>query len=149
MTEVRITGAEEFARLSVRLKAADKEINREFSSALTRATKPVKADAKKSALAILPKSGGLAARVASSRLSVRRSTGGKSIGIRITAGSGKQQLDRIDKGVVKHPVFGNRKAWVSQSVAPGWFTRPMLNSATHVRREMSKAMDDVARKLDG
>lgn len=148
MTSVRITGAEEFGRLSARLKDADKSIQREFSASLTRATKPMKAGAKKSALATLPSSGGLAARVASSRLSVRRSTRGKSIGVKIVAGSASSQLEQIDKGRVKHKTFG-RLPWVSQSVASGWFTRPMLNSASDVRRELVKAMEDVARKLDG
>jgi hypothetical protein len=149
VTELRITGAEEFGRLSTRLNAADKTIQREFSTALNRATKPIKAKAKASALSTLPSSGGLAARVAGARLSVRRTTRGKNIGIRIVAGSAKQQLAGIDKGSVKHPTFGNRSAWVTQRVNAGWFTRPMLNSASDVRRELLKAMDDVADKLDG
>jgi hypothetical protein len=145
--EVRVKGAEELVRLSRQLRAAgDQELRRDFYRGLNRASKPLKEAAKQNAGRVLPRRGGLAALVAKSRLSTSVRGGGANPGVRIT-GKGRMDLDRMDRGQVRHPVFGNRRVWVVQSVTPRWFTEPMEAGAEDVRTELLSVFDDVARRL--
>lgn len=148
MADLEVRGADQLVRLSERLKSADKTIQREFTSALNRTTKPLKSAAKESARQKLPQRGGLAEKVANSRFSTRRSTRGRTVGIRLTA-AGLRGLKSIDDGTVRHPTFGNRSEWVAQSVTPGWFTEPMEKSAPLVRQQIVAAMNDTAKKIEG
>src|SRR4051812_10286733 len=111
MANLEITGADKFARVARELKkVGDKELAKELYKALNSATKPMRANAKKSAAANLPKAGGLNKRVSRSRLSTRRKTG-KNPGVKIVA-TGMSQLSMMDQGRVRHPVYGNRGRWV-------------------------------------
>jgi hypothetical protein len=148
VADLRITGAEKFARVARELKAAgDKEMRRELAQGLGRATKPLKAAAKESARTTLPKRGGLAARVASSSFRTRTKTG-SSPSIQITARESKSaDLAGLDAGVNRHPVWGNRARWATQRVTPGWFTRPMVEGGGDVRTSILAAVDAVLAKL--
>ncbi len=149
VADVRIAGAEKFAALARDLKAAGaKDLRRELYRGLNRATKPLKAAAKESAQSTLPQRGGLAARVARARFSTR-SRAGANPSVRIVAKDAagrKVDLSRLDRGQVRHPVFG-RPPYVSQRVDPGWFSRPMEDGVDVVRAEMIAAIDVVTAKL--
>jgi hypothetical protein len=78
--------------------------------------------------------------------------GGKNPSVRLTgkrkSKTGKQSdLAAIDKGRVRHPVFGNRKVWVVQQVRPGFFSRPTDAAAERVRHEVFAVIDDIDRRL--
>lgn len=149
MVNLRVEGADKLSKLAKDLKrVGDKELSKELYSALNRATKPIRAEAKKSGEAKLPKTGGLNKRVAKARLSTRRRAG-KNPGVRIVA-KGMDQLDLMDKGQVRHPVYGNRARWTLQPIpdAKGWFTEPMEDGAETVREEILAAIDEVAKKLE-
>lgn len=47
----------------------------------------------------------------------------------------------LDKGEDRHPVWGNRKVWVSQSVASGWWEKA-------VRPEADAMFDQVQKDID-
>ncbi len=148
MADISVTGAEKFASVAKALRqAGDKELQKELYSALNRATKPMRAEAKKSAEQNLPRTGGLNKRVARARMSTRRRAG-KNPGVKIVA-TGMSQLGLMDKGRVRHPVWGNRSRWVNQPIpqARDWFTRPMEGGAKDVRREIVKTLDTIAKKL--
>jgi hypothetical protein len=123
----------------------DKELTRELSRGLARATERLKADAKANAGRRLPQRGGLAARVAGAKLSTRRKSG-RNPGVSIQA-RGMDQLGMMDSGQVKHPVFGNRGAWVVQSIRPGWFSEPMEEGRDEVAAAIGEVLDDVATRL--
>lgn len=149
MADLQVTGYEKFDAVARALKqAGDKELRKELSAGLNRATKTIRADAKQSAEDKLPRRGGLNKRVARARLSTKRS-GGRDPGVRIVA-KGLEQLGLIDeRGLVRHPVYGNRGRWVTQDVkeAQGWFTDPMNAGADEARRALVKSLDEIARKL--
>lgn len=148
MAELRIEGAEKLARVSKALRhAGDKELAKEFRAGLTRAVKPMKAAAKKSALSTLPARGGLAKRVSKTTMPTKRRGGARNPGLRVTAKpNAVADPMRMDRGRIKHPVWG-RGPWVLQNVKPGWFTKPMEDSAEEVREELVKALDTVAAKI--
>lgn len=146
--DVTVQGADDLARLSRRLKeAGDKDLNRELRKGIQRATKPLKEAAKRSARERLPKRGGLNEWVAKSKFSVRTSSSQRSARVRLVASRGKTDERAINRGRLRHPVFGNRKVWVTQDVTPGWFTKPMVEGLAPVQREVLKVMDDITKKV--
>lgn len=93
----------------------------------------------------------LAKRVEQAKFTVK-TRGGRNPGIRITAtGKGKKKIDlnALDRGVVRHPLFGNRRHWYAQRVTPLWFTRPMEANSGNVLRELEQAVADIERDISG
>lgn len=143
-----IHGAEQLAALSRQLKAAgEKDLQRELSKAIAKAMKPLRAELPRSALAKLPRRGGLAAQVAASKLRNTRRNTGRAVGLRLTA-TNPDNIRRIDRrGEVRHPTFGHGP-WVTQKVTPGWFTQPTDALAPQARADVEAAMNTIAAKLD-
>lgn len=150
---VIVTGAEELEVLGRQLKElGDKELRRDLFRGFSRATKPLKEDVRRSALRSLPSRGGLNQWVADAKLATRTRVSGKTVGVRIAGSRSNKQLRKsdlnaINRGRLRHPVFGNRKVWVTQMVKPGWFTDPLVAGADEVRQELVQVMDDVAERL--
>lgn len=93
----------------------------------------------------------LADRVSSARFTVR-TLKGRNPGVRVTAtaaGRKKVDLNTLDKGLVRAPLFGNRRHWYAHRVRPGWFSRPAEAQGTNVLRELetevSKVVQDITR----
>jgi len=145
---VTTRGADKLRRVAVAIKASgDKELRRELLRGMQRGGRPLKDAARRGALERLPRRGGLAERVASSKFGVRTSTTGKGASVRVVGRSG-YDLQGMDDGLIRHPVRGNRKVWVSQPVKPGWFSDAEEAAAPAVRDELVKSIDVVARKLE-
>lgn len=53
----------------------------------------------------------------------------------------------MNKGTWRHPVFGNRKAWASQSVEPGWFDKPIEEHRERIFRQVESAIDTALRNI--
>lgn len=147
--------ADQLAAIGKALKEmGDKGLNREFSKAVAKATKPLKAELKQSALATLPKRGGLAAKVAGAKYSTRRANSARAVGIRITVTGQHLALARMDKGQVRHPVFADGHkgrdewTWVNQPVTPGWHSKVIEKTGAEVGRQIQEAMDMIARKIE-
>lgn len=142
-------GAEKLGRLGRAIKdAGDKDMRRELLRAAQRCGKPMKTAAREGALKRLPKRGGLAERVATSKFGVRTRTVGKGAGVRIVGQSG-YDLQGIDEGEIRHPVYGTwRKGVKGQPVKPGWFSDAEEAAAPKFRDEFERAMDAVAAKLE-
>lgn len=149
--EIEVRGAEQLRAVALRLKAAGesgKGLRKELLKGIQAATKGTKEDVKSSWSDRMPHRGGLSSRPL--RVATRTRTGGRSVGVRIVTTSGDgYSIARIDKGTLRHPVFGNRKAWASQSVTPGVVTQPLERSAPEVRQEIFHVIDTVARRVEG
>src|SRR6266702_3963762 len=147
---VQTRGADKLARVSAALRAAgDKDLQRELRRAMSRTTKPLRKAARDGALQILPHRGGLDEHVASTaRIATRVTANSSGARLRIT-GTSRDNLRRMDEeGIVRHPLFGNRKRWFDERIRPGWFTNPLILAAQgNVPKEIDAALDDVARKL--
>lgn len=99
----------------------------------------------------------LAQRVSEAKFSAR-AIRGKNVGIRVTAtaaGRKKVDLEALDRGNVRHPLFGLRTSksgkdvWFDQPVKPGWFTKPMEDNSGNVERELKKAVADIEKNISG
>ena len=147
--DVDVRGLEQLESLARALKgAAGKPLRAQLRKHMTAAAKPTVKAARASALAKLPKRGGLAARVAGNPVGIVTKLGGRDVSIRFRAqGKRVRDLEGIDQGTVRHPVYGNRSVWVSQSVTPGWFTEPVQRAAPELRAAAGEAMEDVAQQI--
>lgn len=145
--DLRVTGAESLAHLARDLKAVgEKDLRRELFRGIQRAAKPLKAAARQAALDELPAAGGLAERVAGSKFSVR-TRAGRDPSVRVV-GAGDLDLRSLNRGRLRHPVYGHRSRWVDQAVPPGWFDNAMERTADGaVRDEVLHAIEVVRAKL--
>ena len=116
--------------------AGDKAAVSALRKGLNSALKPIQVEVNKQADKVLPAGGGLAKRVTTARWTTKVRGGrrpavkgemsqrkkGKS---RVTRRSVKGRLDlrSLNAGRLRHPVYGNRRAWVSQRVSKGWFDK--------------------------
>lgn len=146
MPESGIYGAAQLAELARTLReAGEKDLARELTAGVAKALEAAPGAVRESALAILPRAGGLNERVAASKVTTRRSKSS----VRVVASS-DYDLKAIDRGRVKHPVFrkkGRKDVWVIQIVPAGWFTRPLRALAPAVAAAIEKAARDVAGRI--
>jgi hypothetical protein len=152
---IRVEGIEGLASLARDLKAAgEKGLTKELRAGLQRSTRPLKEAARAGALEYLPASGGLADEVAASKLTSRASLLGRNPSLKIVAAGRpnaegrKHDLDAMDRGRLRHPLYGRRHArWYTQLVRPGWFSESLQKRAPAVRQEIEKAVGQIVDKL--
>ncbi len=81
-------------------------------------------------------------------VAVRTGSGDPGVSIRArTRRAQRRRLQRLDQGVLAHPLFGNRRHWYDQPVREGWFTQPAEDSAPRVRADIETALDRVKDKI--
>jgi hypothetical protein len=144
--------ANDFLKASKALKAAGETgLRRELHKNVKQAVRPLIPQARAAARSQLPKRGGLAKRVAGSPMRTKISTGRNRYGVRIevVAGGGRGAR-RSNRGVIRHPVYGNRDRWVSQRVPDGWFDDTMRAATPAIRKNVEKAIEktlnDIAKR---
>lgn len=143
--DLRIEGADQLRDLSKLLKeTGDKALRKELMRGIQRGGKKMKPHVRVAALRELPKKGGLNEFVADAKVSVRTRSG-KNAGVRLVGAKKGHDLAAIDRGRLRHPVFG--RGWVNQSIEPGWWSKTLPDHADEVRAEIVTALDDVARRL--
>lgn len=153
--DVEVRGLDDLANLARALKAAGDEgkgLRKELYSGLNRATKPIRTDMNAAVPPTFPEGGGLAALMAKRARfsnSIRTSPGG--VGVRLAArGKGRRTLQTaIQDGTIRHPVFGNRKVWVTQSagVEGGRPEEAFDKGEPIAKREVLRAISDVRNKI--
>jgi hypothetical protein len=117
---------EEFAR-ELRAFSDKKTIVNEVRKDLRKPLPQLRKAVRRNAIAKLPSSGGLGQWVAQARFTVRFRDSGRTAGISIKVSrkstKDRAELDKLDRlGQVRHPLYGHRGHWYSQSVPPGFFT---------------------------
>jgi len=146
--DVRVTGAEQLERVYKAVReAGDNEIRKDMLRGLRNTTKPLIAAVRIAARDDLPSAGGLAADVAAGKYAARTRTSGQSAGVRITGVWAGHDVEALDRGVLRKPVFGNRSVWVLQSVTPGFFSRTLADKAPTVQADLLAVMEDVVQRI--
>lgn len=148
MSDVEISGAEDFLRLSKALKhAGRKELRKELNREIKVAAKPIIKKTRARARADLPSGGGLNKIVAKEPQRIQVRTGAKTAGVRIVVGKKRGGARAANKGFIRHPVFGNREVWVTQRVPSDWFDGPARESESELRRSVEKAMQEIVNRI--
>jgi len=115
--------AEELRLLSTRLRATGQSgLKKNMSKAIRTATLPARQAVKQELRDVMPKAGGLNTYLASASVVSAVLTGPKTAGVVIRGRKRGHDLAAINRtGTVRHPVFGNRKAWATTQVPSGWW----------------------------
>jgi hypothetical protein len=93
----------------------------------------------------LPSRGGLAAAVAATRITSETRVSGTSITTTIR-GHSDIDLDRLDRGQLAHPLYGNRGYWFTQSVEPGWWTEEIRRRGERIVADIEKTVATAVEK---
>jgi hypothetical protein len=139
-----VGGVDKFNALMLRLKDGDKQVRLAFLRAVRAAVAPLKDSVKSSALELLPKRGGLAAKIAASKYGIR--TSATTVSFQTVS---PFEIKTIDQGIVRHPVFGHPIKWVSEPVTPGFWSKPAEADVNDIRVAVSVAIDKVAKQIEG
>lgn len=138
----------DFSRLPAQLReAAEAGLRREISKAVGRATRSLERDVRRSAVRTLPREGGLGTEVSRSRITRSQRSAGEVVTVTLKA-SHRYDIAGMDRGRLRHPLFGNRRYWYSQRVRPRWWSDPTRGSGPVVRAALDDAMTAVARNID-
>jgi len=156
--DVQVIGAEDFQRFSRVMKRASPELRKEMFKALrTEVTKPI-LDAMRSAARGGNGRLGAAAAMATRQV-VKDSGRGDQAGVRVTMvrsrmaaripGQNSDELGwHLDEGSWRHPVYGNRHAWVAQgSSISGWFSDTADRMAPKAVEEIDRVLGEFAERL--
>ncbi|MGW2837305.1 hypothetical protein ACWCWD_06290 [Streptomyces sp. NPDC001493] len=57
-------------------------------------------------------------------------------------------LDRLNDGRLRHPVFGNRKRWATQTATPLWWDKTVRRHTPRMQSEVARVVDDVRRRIE-
>lgn len=138
-------GAAELREVAVRLRATGQVGLRTVMARNIRvATLPAADRVRRSALATLPRSGGLNEWVADSVLRTSVTTGARTAGVALRMRKTGHDLKAIDAGIARHPVYGNPKNWAVTHVHPGFFTTPLEAMKPEVTAACVAAMREAA-----
>jgi len=126
-------------------------LRKELLAAEHRVTGPLIANQKLSVGKYLPNR--YAAELAASeRVKVSNLSGrNPAVRLRATAKTSRgkaRELSRINQGMLRHPLYGNRRHWFNQAVRPGIYDEPLEQGAPRVRAEFIEAIRTVARKIE-
>lgn len=115
---------------------------------------PAKRAVQAQARATMPKRGGLAETLARAiRMRVKTDTGLTTAGVTlVTTAAGKTQLrhiDAINRGLLRHPVYGRRRVWVTQRVPVGFWDKAMDATSDDAHARARAVLDETARALKG
>jgi hypothetical protein len=86
-------------------------------------------------------------------ITITVSTSPRRAAVRIKAAAARMPPDqrrlprRLNRGKWRHPVFGNKENWVTQTSEPNWFDGTIKKHAPEVRREIKAQVDEVMRKI--
>lgn len=151
--DLRIEGSEKLGALSDALRRyGTVELEKELFQGITRAVEPLVKAVKESLKDYLPDR--YAEAVATSLVERAVRLAGSNPGVRLTAsaqtGRGKQRdLISLNKGKLRHPLYGDRDWWYDQEVKKGFWDEPLLDESDAVREELVKVLDGIARELAG
>lgn len=167
---VEVVGVDRFRVVTRRLRAAAdrKELTRELRQGILDAVPALKDAVKADAAGYLPDAYA-AELVEQLRFTTSLRLTGDQVTVTVTAAAvgvkgHPRQVATMEAGRLKHPVFGRTRAlrrhavhratsqvnpWVTQTVKPGFVTKPMLAARPAVRREIERAVDRVLDKITG
>jgi hypothetical protein len=138
--------AADLRRLARDLDAAGSKLRRQIPKGMRKAAAVMIPDIRASAAGRLPKRGGLNTYVAESAIGVRVNTGARSTGVTIVGRRSKRggavDLEALNEGTVRHPVFRTGK-WVQEKVNPGFWDDPVQKHEATVHDALVGVIDDI------
>ena len=153
MTDDFGVDAAEFERIGAQIKAAGRDLQKVTRKVIGTAAKSAMRDVVKDGSAAMPQRGGLAARLAQSKVAYYPTS--DWAGLRVILGTRKRgQLGRINRGLLRHPVFAGRAGedrkkwtWVPQTVPSGTYVDAINKHIGEIKDAQLTAMQVVLDKV--
>jgi len=147
--EARVTGASGLRRIARALRDAERaDLKRELDRGLRAAVKPIAKDVHAGLPSYIP-SGFLPVLDRALRVVPQLRSRAGRLTVRATA-AGKQEkrdLARMNRGVLKHPLWGNRGHWIEQPIRPGFFDEPAKRMKDYAAQAANDALARVAEQI--
>jgi hypothetical protein len=149
---IEIRGANQLATMAKRFKAQGRAgVTRQMVADIRREVKPIQA-AQKRAVRGLAHAPSDWKKEAARAAKIRVTTRSRSAAVRLTV-SGKGQYPRrarlLNRGRWRHPLFGDRERWFTQTVTPGWFDVPARKGEYVIRGRVKAVIERYIRRLEG
>jgi hypothetical protein len=149
MLSMSVGGAAELRYIAARLrKTAAVGLRKELGKAQRQAFRPLEKEIKGEAGVSLP-SGYAPPMARTVKVSVSTRLGEMAVTARIFARGRKELRDvaSVNRGLLRHPLFGNRRYWFRQGVRPGFVDRPVRRLEDRIVRESRDALERVANEI--
>lgn len=148
--DIKVTGADKFQDLARALKEAGrKDLQKEMYVGLNRSVKPLTRDVKDAVGDYVPNRGGAADAVqAEFKVKTRRRAAGRNPAIFLLGTAGGHDVSSLNRGRLRHPLYGNRRRWYNTAIKPGFWTITLEAGAPRVRVELEQALSNVAAKIE-
>ena len=151
MADIEIRGADDIDALvkAIRTHADAKALRKELYAGLNRATKDVRGQLVEVIPAALPNRGGLAELMKSRTTSRTTAKAGKWAGVSLRFQSRGHDIRTLTGKRLRHPVFGNRNAWVDQTegVEPSIFMAKFEEQTPALQDAVLQVLNDIAQKV--
>lgn len=158
--DIRLAGVDEVLKLAKQIKATgDRGLGREMARALNAAIDPVKESIATEAGRTMP-SGYRATLTASLRHRRTQRTAAREASLRLTTvGEGRKEqrdLVRLNKGELRHPVFGRsrktkrgrrKNPWATTEIRAGFHDRGVKDAGPEAEKRLEHVLDDFADRL--
>jgi hypothetical protein len=142
---------------ALRAEEDGKQLRKELLRNLRQALQPAR-DAAKASIKSMPVHGshsGQALRAGiARRVTIETRLSGRSAGVKLRAkktpnirdfANAPKRLNR--RKPFRHPLFGNREQWVTQTGKPGWFDDAVNQRRGEYRRAVAQVLDDMAERI--
>lgn len=143
----------EWRRMSALLKAADKKLARETRKAFKTVGQPIADTVAAEGAGKMPHKGGLSAYLAANatpRVNLPAAFGGVStMSIVLQDKRGGVKLKAMDRGMLRHPLFGLRSTWRLQPVKANAWSDSFMKQKAKAVDAVEKAVRDTINQLDG
>lgn len=150
MPQPSLTGTEQLEAVAKVLRDAPKDVRRQSYAAMARAVRPLTQAVKAAAPTYMPsRYGSLLAK--SLRVRTQRRTG-RNAGITLIGkakgrGTKGRDVGGLNRGELRHPLYGNRGHWYPQHVRPGFWDNPLQANVAVVRKELLHVLDEIAKRV--
>lgn len=148
MLDADVTGRAEIARIKLALGIVPTEMRKEIAKGTREALAPLKQEIPAAALRLPGGYGPLMSRAVKV---ATRVTAGRDVKatVHVTAKGKREERDvrRVNRGQLRHPLYGNRKHWYATTVRRGFVDDPVEDARKRVIRKSIDARDKVARMI--
>jgi hypothetical protein len=133
-------------------KAAARDLTREIRSGMNDAVRTLQPLLVVSAVAVMPRGYGRVLAPAMRTRFVTKVQTASRVGIFVTISAmGRREhrdVSSLNRGTLRHPLFGNRRHWYAQRVRPGFVDQPVQRLRPVVIREVDAACSRVAAQVE-
>lgn len=147
--EVHFENLRQFSAVAEALGDAGKDLKKELRKGLNKAVKPLGVKAKQNIPRYVPSGyAPVLQRAFRASTSVRLSGNPKvTLTGQAKGKRKKREVRAIDAGILRHPVFGNRDAWVAQKIRKGFWSDPVREAGPAVKAEAITVIQDMHRTI--